>query len=142
MRFRDREHAAQLLVERLSMHYKDQNPLVLGVPRGAVPMARIEPTPGVGVQKLHGEVDALEIPSCDRQIARIGGATTQDDGIEFVPQAGGGDIHTDGGVGDEGDTFLRQQIHPPLHDRFIELHVRNSVHEQPSDAIGPLVHRD
>lgn len=41
MRFRDREHAAQLLVERLSMHYKDQNPLVLGVPRGAVPMARI-----------------------------------------------------------------------------------------------------
>jgi len=41
MRFRDREHAAQLLVERLSVHYKDQNPLVLGVPRGAVPMARI-----------------------------------------------------------------------------------------------------
>jgi predicted phosphoribosyltransferase len=41
MRFRDREHAAQLLVERLSVHYKDHNPLVLGVPRGAVPMARI-----------------------------------------------------------------------------------------------------
>ncbi|HEY5544093.1 MAG TPA: phosphoribosyltransferase family protein [Candidatus Binatia bacterium] len=41
MRFRDREHAAQLLVERLSAPYKDQNPLVLGVPRGAVPMARV-----------------------------------------------------------------------------------------------------
>src|SRR5262245_44503345 len=40
MRFRDREHAAQLLVRRLKNSYEQQNPLVLGVPRGAVPMAK------------------------------------------------------------------------------------------------------
>jgi predicted phosphoribosyltransferase len=41
MRFHSREHAAQLLVERLKANYKIKNPLVLGVPRGAVPMAKI-----------------------------------------------------------------------------------------------------
>lgn len=40
MRFRSREHAASLLAEKL-VQYKGQNPLVLGIPRGAVPMAKI-----------------------------------------------------------------------------------------------------
>ncbi|OGP26615.1 MAG: phosphoribosyl transferase [Deltaproteobacteria bacterium GWA2_57_13] len=40
MRFRSREHAAGLLAEKLAQ-YKGQNPLVLGIPRGAVPMAKI-----------------------------------------------------------------------------------------------------
>ena len=41
MRFRDREHAAYLLAERLEPLYKNKHPLVLGLPRGAVPMAKI-----------------------------------------------------------------------------------------------------
>ena len=53
MRFKDREHAAHLLVERLSAHYKDLNPLVLGVPRGAVPMAKII------AKALGGELDVV-----------------------------------------------------------------------------------
>ena len=40
MRFRDREEAGHLLAGRLRA-YHGQHPLVLGVPRGAVPMARI-----------------------------------------------------------------------------------------------------
>jgi putative phosphoribosyl transferase len=40
MRFRNREHAASLLAERLN-HYRDSRPLVLGIPRGGMPMARI-----------------------------------------------------------------------------------------------------
>jgi putative phosphoribosyl transferase len=40
MRFRNRQQAAELLAERLSA-YRGTRPLVLGVPRGAVPMARI-----------------------------------------------------------------------------------------------------
>lgn len=40
MRFHSREHAARLLVEKLTA-YRGQNPLVLGIPRGAVPMAKI-----------------------------------------------------------------------------------------------------
>jgi predicted phosphoribosyltransferase len=41
MRFRDREHAAHLLAERLRAAYKNKHPLLLGVPRGAMPMAKI-----------------------------------------------------------------------------------------------------
>jgi predicted phosphoribosyltransferase len=40
MGFKNRDEAAALLAKRL-LAYKGQNPLVLGVPRGAVPMARI-----------------------------------------------------------------------------------------------------
>lgn len=40
MVFRNREHAAQLLAGRLAS-YRGRHPLVLGVPRGAVPMAAI-----------------------------------------------------------------------------------------------------
>jgi putative phosphoribosyl transferase len=39
MRFKDREEAARRLAERLA-GYKGESPLVLGIPRGAVPMAR------------------------------------------------------------------------------------------------------
>ena len=40
MRFKNREEAATLLADRLAV-YRRQHPLVLGVPRGAVPMASI-----------------------------------------------------------------------------------------------------
>jgi putative phosphoribosyl transferase len=53
MRFRDREHAAQLLADRLRPKYKHKNALVLGVPRGAVPMAKII------ADALGGELDVV-----------------------------------------------------------------------------------
>lgn len=37
--FKNREHAAQLLAQRL-IKYRGKNPLVLAIPRGAVPMAK------------------------------------------------------------------------------------------------------
>ncbi len=52
MPFRSREQAAYLLAERLSA-YRGENPLVLGVPRGAVPMAKIIS------DALEGEVDVV-----------------------------------------------------------------------------------
>jgi predicted phosphoribosyltransferase len=53
MKFKSREHAAQLLAERLRAAYRNKNPLVLGVPRGAVPMARII------ADALGGELDVV-----------------------------------------------------------------------------------
>ena len=40
MLFKNREHAARLLGQRL-IAYRGINPLVLGIPRGAVPMAKV-----------------------------------------------------------------------------------------------------
>ena len=53
MRFRSREHAAQILAERLSAAYKNKNPLILGIPRGALPMAEII------ADALGGELDVV-----------------------------------------------------------------------------------
>jgi predicted phosphoribosyltransferase len=52
MRFRNREHATQLLTEKLSIYW-GKNPLVLGIPRGAVPMAKII------AEALGGELDVV-----------------------------------------------------------------------------------
>jgi len=52
MSFKNRDEAATILTKRLSA-YKGQNPLVLGVPRGAVPMARIM------ADALGGELDVV-----------------------------------------------------------------------------------
>ena len=53
MRFKSREHAAELLVQRLRTSYQNKHPLVLGVPRGAVPMAKII------ADALAGELDVV-----------------------------------------------------------------------------------
>jgi predicted phosphoribosyltransferase len=52
MRFTNREHAAALLARRLTV-YRGQHPLVLAVPRGAVPMARII------ADSLDGDLDVV-----------------------------------------------------------------------------------
>lgn len=52
MYFKNRQQAAALLAERL-IRYKGQNPLVLGIPRGAVPMAKII------AEALDGEIDVV-----------------------------------------------------------------------------------
>ena len=38
--FRNRRHAGRLLARKLRV-YKNKHPLVLGIPRGAVPMAKV-----------------------------------------------------------------------------------------------------
>jgi predicted phosphoribosyltransferase len=52
MRFKNREDAGRQLAEKLA-GYKGLNPLILGVPRGAVPMARII------ADTLGGELDVV-----------------------------------------------------------------------------------
>jgi predicted phosphoribosyltransferase len=52
MPFKNRLEAAGLLADKL-IHYKGQNPLVLGIPRGAVPMAKIV------ADALDGEMDVV-----------------------------------------------------------------------------------
>lgn len=52
--FRDREHAAELLARALR-HHRTSHPLVLAVPRGAVPMGRII------AEALDGELDIVQV---------------------------------------------------------------------------------
>jgi putative phosphoribosyl transferase len=52
MLFKNREHAGHLLAQRL-ISYRGKNPLVLGIPRGAAPMAKII------AETLGGELDVV-----------------------------------------------------------------------------------
>lgn len=52
MFLKNREEAGQLLLQKLK-NYRNQNPLVLGIPRGAMPMAKII------AEGLHGELNAV-----------------------------------------------------------------------------------
>jgi predicted phosphoribosyltransferase len=53
MIFQNREEAARLLAQRLGAYYRNKHPLVLGIPRGAVPMAKII------ADALGGELDVV-----------------------------------------------------------------------------------
>lgn len=52
MPFKNREQAADLLVSKLEK-YRGKNPLILGIPRGAMPMAKTI------ANQLKGEVDVV-----------------------------------------------------------------------------------
>lgn len=71
MKFKDRIDAARLLLKKLEA-YKGKNPLVLGIPRGAIPMAKIIAD---GLQGELGAVLVHKIPSPDNEefaIASVG----------------------------------------------------------------------
>ena len=53
MLFENREHAARLLARRLGAYYKNKNPLVLAIPRGAIGIAEII------ADVLGGELDVV-----------------------------------------------------------------------------------
>jgi len=53
MIFKNRKEAARLLARRLGAYYRNKHPLVLGIPRGAVPMAKII------ADALGGELDVV-----------------------------------------------------------------------------------
>ena len=74
MLFKDREHAAGLLAQRL-ISYRGKNPLVLGIPRGAVPMASII------AEELGGELDVV-------LVRKIGAPEQPELAIGSVDEAG------------------------------------------------------
>lgn len=73
--FRNRQHAAELLVEQLDA-YRGSHPLVLGLPRGGVPMARLV------ADALGGEVDI-------EQVRKIGAPSNPQLAVAAIDEAGG-----------------------------------------------------
>src|SRR5262249_40048369 len=93
-------------------------------------------------QELHGQVHAAQAPALDRQLARLGGAAAEDDGVELGAQLLRRVRLADPGPGHAVDALLRHQLHATLHDRLLQLQGRDAVHEQPADAVVALEHGD
>src|SRR5439155_10943889 len=103
-------------------------------------MARVEQALSIGMEKLHGEMNALQIPTLDRQVAGVGGATTEDHRVALLAEFSCWPMDAYGGVCDKLHPFFGHQVDAPLHDGFVELHVGNTIHEQATDTVGALVH--
>lgn len=80
--FADRIEAAELLAKRLEV-YRGQKPLVLGIPRGAVPMARVI------ADALDGEIDVVLVHKI---------------GAPFQPE------FAVGSVGESGEVYLSEAV--------------------------------
>jgi putative phosphoribosyl transferase len=117
MRFKDREHAATLLAERL-VACKGQNPLVLAVPRGAVPMARII------ADALNGELDVVLV----RKLRAPGFPELA---IGAVDEAGS--ILQDAYFTTASEEYLREEVHAQQE----VLRARRDMYTRAHPAIDP-----
>jgi len=97
---------------------------------------------GIRGQKVHGEVDALEVAPFDGQVAGTGRAGAENHRVKVVDQRCGGEIFANFGVADEGDALGFQHLQA-AHDHLflVQLHVGDAVHEQTTGAIAALIHR-
>jgi predicted phosphoribosyltransferase len=95
MRFKNRDQAAALLAERLAA-YRDRHPLVVGVPRGAVPMARLI------ADALRGDLDVVLV----RKLRAPGQPELA---IGAVDEAG--HVLEGAFAGAASDAYLRGEIH-------------------------------
>ena len=109
---------------------------------GAPFLAAIEQALGVGLEKFHGEMNALEAAAFDGQIARLGGAGAEDDGIKLAQEIFGGIILADFGVGEKVDAFRRHLVDAALDEFFVQLHVGNAIHEQAAKTVGAFENGD
>ncbi len=93
------------------------------------------------LEKLHREVDALEIAAGDRQIARLSGAAAENNGVVLGAELVAGDVDTRVDAGSEADTLGTHLVDAPIDEVLLHLEVGNAVTQKAADAVVALEHR-
>lgn len=93
-------------------------------------------------QELHGEVNAFKLAAGNLEVARLLGATAEQDGVVVLGERFNRDVHADVRVGEERDAFRLHLLDAAINDMLLELEVRNTVTKQSADAVILLVDRD
>jgi putative phosphoribosyl transferase len=114
MLLKNREHAARLLAERL-ISYRGKNPLVFGIPRGAVPMAKII------AEALGGDLDVVlvhKLSAPDQPELAIG--SVDETGrvylADYVSELGVGEDYIQSDIEKQLATLRgRRAMYTPLH---------------------------
>src|SRR5688572_31215154 len=91
----------------------DDDMFVFGRNIFTVSMIGIEQALGIGMEKIHGEMDAVELAAGYGQVARFCRAATEHNGIKLLFELGGGKIVTDSGIGHELNAFLGHELGTP-----------------------------
>src|SRR5262249_28171793 len=107
----------------------DNHIFPLGGDIASVGMVAVEQALGVGVQELHGEIDAVQLPSfgAGKEVVRFGCPAAENDGIVLVQEFVRGVVLADFATGDERNPFGAHQVDPALNNSLVQLHVRNAV---------------
>lgn len=124
MRFHNREHAARLLAEKLAVH-RGQHPLVLGIPRGAVPMARVI------ADALAGDLDVV-------LVHKLGAPNNPELAIGSVDESGHVFLHEYAGELGVDEQYLKRETEAQLE----MLHHRRAQYtpvRPPLDPTGRIV---
>lgn len=123
MMFHDRIHAARLLVEKLE-DQKGKHPLVLAIPRGAVPMARVI------AEGLGGDLDVVLVHKF---------------GFPENPEFALGSVTEEGaiypGIGAERSGVSEKSMECFAHEEIRKLKLKREMytpHHQPKDVAGRL----
>ena len=109
--------------------------------RGGIEL--VPPVPAVLLGKeLHGEADPREIAARNAQVARDRRSAGEANRVELRLELARGQVDPDSDARLEDDPFGRHEVHAPLDDPFLQFVVRNPVHEDAADSVGPLEDRD
>src|SRR6202043_83658 len=93
-------------------------------------------------QKLHREINSLEFPARNIQVARVFSASGQQDSVELLAQVLRGDISAHVGSRLKLNAFRRHLLEPPVKDFLFQLEVWNAVPEKTADPVSFFKYRN
>eukprot|EP00038_Savillea_parva_P027850 m.61810 g.61810 ORF g.61810 m.61810 type:complete len:549 (-) comp8048_c0_seq1:4976-6622(-) len=116
--------------------------LALDVNKLLVLVLGIQQAFGVGTEKIHGEMHPTKLPAGNGQVTRYSRSRGEQDGIKTLAEFVQRRVDTDFDIGLKDNAFFRHEVHAPLHNiHLVALHVGDTVHHEPANAIGTLQHR-
>ena len=115
--------------------------LASGIDETAVLKSAVQQAAGIFGEELHGEMNPGQFPSGNGQIPGTGRPGSEQQRIVFRLQFGG--VHIDAYIRAhaEMNAALRHHLHAAIHQRLVELHVGNAVHQQSPDPVFALEDR-
>lgn len=119
MLFQDRNEAARLLAQVLQ-HYRGQQPLVLAIPRGAVPMGKIL------ADELGGQLDVV-------MVRKIGAPAQREFALAAVDEAG--QIYPNPNLGT--DALHARYIHEEAQRQLATMRSRRAMYTPGQEPIDP-----
>ncbi|CAB4696754.1 unannotated protein [freshwater metagenome] len=87
-------------------------------------------------------MDAAELAPGHRQVARLGGAHREDDGVVALGQLGTGQLAAHVDAGPEDGALATHLVQTPVEVLLLHLELGDAVAHQPADLVGPLVDGD
>jgi hypothetical protein len=90
---------------------------------------------------VHREVDAVQLATGHRQVARLLGAAGKQDGVEVPPQLVRRHVHADVHAGPEDHTLVLHEREAPVENPLLHLELGDSVAQEAPDPVGLLEHR-